>query len=192
MAGAAAQYLQSNPWAAPSTVAGAILSNATPNRISNATWGTPNLLLYTGGGGGGGARVSLARTYNPNNGDHMYGPDPSEGAQYGYYAENPQYFYLQTSGEASHVPLYRCWSSWVPQTGDHFLSTDPGCEGSTFEGVQGYIATSQLPGTVPLYRLYNAGLQDTFHTIDANEANYAAAWYGYVHQGITGYVYLTP
>ena len=51
VAGAAAQYLQGNPWAAPATVASAIISNATPNRISNATWPTPNLLLYTGGGG---------------------------------------------------------------------------------------------------------------------------------------------
>ena len=51
VAGAAAQYLEGNPWAAPSTVAAYIVSNATPNRISNATWPTPNLLLYTGGGG---------------------------------------------------------------------------------------------------------------------------------------------
>ncbi|HEY0025509.1 MAG TPA: protease inhibitor I9 family protein [Longimicrobium sp.] len=29
-------------------------------------------------------------------------------------------------------------------------------------------------------------------TVDWNEANYAANWYGYQHQGVIGYVYLTP
>lgn len=191
VAGAAALYLEGNPWASPATVGGTLLANATPNRVSGVTWPTPNLLLYTGGGGSS-ARVSLARTYNPNNGDHMYGFDPNEGSAWGYYAEYAQYFYLNNAGDGNHVPLYRCWSSWVPGTGDHFLSTDPNCEGSTFEGLQGYIATSQLPGTVPLYRLYHSGYQDTFYTTLWSEADYAATWYGYTHQGITGYVYLTP
>jgi hypothetical protein len=56
----------------------------------------------------------------------------------------------------------------------------------------GYIDTGQLPGTVPLYRLYNYSYQDTFYTTDWNEANYAATYYGYYHHGVTGYVYLTP
>jgi subtilisin family serine protease len=52
VAGAAALYLGSNPWAAPSTVNGAILSNATPNRLYGIGYGSPNLLLFTGSGGG--------------------------------------------------------------------------------------------------------------------------------------------
>ena len=191
VAGAAALYLEGNPWASPATVSAHILGTATPGRLSGLGWGSPNLLLFTGSGGGGGPRASLARTYNPNNGDHMYGFDPGEGWQYGYYAEYAQYFYLPQSPAGGHAALYRCWTPGN-QTGDHFLSTDPGCEGSTWEGVMGYVATSQVAGTVPLYRLYNPGLQDTFYTTDWGEADYAANWYGYYHQGVTGYVYTTP
>jgi subtilisin family serine protease len=62
VAGAAALYLQGNPSAAPSTVNGHITGNATPWKITNATSGTPNLLLYTGGGStppGGGTPPSV-------------------------------------------------------------------------------------------------------------------------------------
>ncbi len=47
VAGAAALYLAGNPYAAPSTVASAILSTATPNRLTGITGGAPNLLLHT-------------------------------------------------------------------------------------------------------------------------------------------------
>ena len=55
VAGAAALYLEGDPWAAPSTVGNAILTTATPGRLSYLGAGSPNLLLYsllTGGGGG--------------------------------------------------------------------------------------------------------------------------------------------
>ncbi|HET7461964.1 MAG TPA: S8 family serine peptidase [Longimicrobium sp.] len=64
VAGAAAQYLEGNPWAAPSTVAAYIVSNATPNRISNPTWPTPNLLLYVGGGAPAGSVEYRAHVAN--------------------------------------------------------------------------------------------------------------------------------
>jgi subtilisin family serine protease len=58
VAGATALYLETNPGATPSQVAGALKSNATPNTIqlhaSSTQNGTPNLLLnmlFTGGGG---------------------------------------------------------------------------------------------------------------------------------------------
>ena len=57
VAGAAALYLEGDPWASPYTVNAAIINNATPNRLSGVSWGTPNLLLYTGSGGGGTASV---------------------------------------------------------------------------------------------------------------------------------------
>src|SRR5687768_5079746 len=55
VAGAAALYLQGNPGASPSAVAGALTSNATPGKVQNPGSGSPNRLLYTGfiGGGGG-------------------------------------------------------------------------------------------------------------------------------------------
>ena len=53
VAGAAALYLQSNPWASPYTVNSAILSNASQYKLYNLGAGSPNLLLFTGSGGGG-------------------------------------------------------------------------------------------------------------------------------------------
>lgn len=47
VAGAAALYLEANPSAAPSAVADAIVSNATPDVLSGIGTGSPNLLLYT-------------------------------------------------------------------------------------------------------------------------------------------------
>lgn len=46
VAGVAALYLQSNPGALPATVANALISAATPDRVSNPT-GSPNRLLYS-------------------------------------------------------------------------------------------------------------------------------------------------
>jgi hypothetical protein len=46
-AGVAAQYLESNPFASAATVQGAIVGNATTNRIFNPGLGTPNRLLYS-------------------------------------------------------------------------------------------------------------------------------------------------
>jgi subtilisin family serine protease len=50
VAGAAALYLQSNPSATPATVNNALISTATPNKVTNAGTGSPNRLLYMGTG----------------------------------------------------------------------------------------------------------------------------------------------
>jgi subtilisin family serine protease len=51
VAGAAALYLQSNPSASPATVNNALISAATPNKVTNPGTGSPNRLLYVGTGG---------------------------------------------------------------------------------------------------------------------------------------------
>jgi subtilisin family serine protease len=51
VAGAAALYLEGAPTASPAAVGSAIVSNATPNRLSAIGAGSPNLLLYTLFGG---------------------------------------------------------------------------------------------------------------------------------------------
>jgi subtilisin family serine protease len=50
--GASALYLADHPDAAPAAVATALTGNATPDKISGAGAGSPNLLLFTGAGGG--------------------------------------------------------------------------------------------------------------------------------------------
>ncbi|WP_220480984.1 S8 family peptidase [Marilutibacter penaei] len=52
VAGIAALYLASNANASPSQVTNAITSNATPNKVSDAKSGSPNLLAYSIFGGG--------------------------------------------------------------------------------------------------------------------------------------------
>ena len=47
VAGAAALYLQRNPMASPSAVAGAIVGSTTANRIQDPETGSPNRLLFT-------------------------------------------------------------------------------------------------------------------------------------------------
>ncbi|HWM06704.1 MAG TPA: S8 family peptidase [Actinophytocola sp.] len=48
VAGAAALFLQNNPAATPADVAAGLAAAASPDKITNASPGTPNLLLYTG------------------------------------------------------------------------------------------------------------------------------------------------
>ena len=48
VAGVAALFLQGNPTATPAQVRAALITNATPNVISNVPASTPNLLLYAG------------------------------------------------------------------------------------------------------------------------------------------------
>ncbi len=47
VAGVVALYLQNNPNASASAVRDAVVNNATPNKVSNAGSGSPNLLLYS-------------------------------------------------------------------------------------------------------------------------------------------------
>jgi subtilisin family serine protease len=53
VAGAAALHLAANPTATPAQVTAAILNNATPNLVTDARAGSPNLLLFTLGTGNG-------------------------------------------------------------------------------------------------------------------------------------------
>jgi serine protease len=52
VAGVGALYLSANPASTPSAAETAIKTNATPNKITNAGSGSPNLLVYTGFIGG--------------------------------------------------------------------------------------------------------------------------------------------
>jgi hypothetical protein len=86
-------------------------------------------------------------------------------------------------------PLHRHWNAFIS---DHFYSLDPitnGAFGYGYEGTEGFASRSQLPGTVPLYRLWLDG-RDHFYTTSAPEAEFAQA-VGYQSEGVAGYVYPT-
>jgi subtilisin family serine protease len=77
--GASALYLADHPDAAPADVAAALTGNATPDKITGAGTGSPNLLLFTGSGGtpppppppptGCDAAANTARVAIPDAGD---------------------------------------------------------------------------------------------------------------------------
>lgn len=98
--------------------------------------------------------------------------------------------------------LYRYWGN-----GDHFYTTNvkeigtstPGQRGNhgyTSEGTQCLIYTSQVYGTVPLYRYYSAAVIDHFYTTNAKEIGTTTPGqsgnHGYKSEGVTGYCFPKP
>lgn len=138
-------------------------------------------------------RLAIHRLFDAATNDHFYSAYAYSGAP-AYTLEHYNYFFLEPSYTSGHIPLFICVPGPSSTSSDHWLSTDPDCEGRDVmevEAPSGYMATSELPGTVPLYRQYNALLDDTFHTIDLSEALYAEANYNYSAPVLMGYVYLT-
>ena len=84
------------------------------------------------------------------------------------------------------VPLYRYWSADI---GDHFYTTDPISDpaSTTYvsEGIQCYVATTQLPGTTPLYRYWSSDIGDHLYTTDPSIEILSV----YVSEGIACYVW---
>ncbi len=121
--------------------------------------------------------------------DHFFTTDPTQIATCGAQIENPAAFHLKTAASLpGTTELHRCFNAATHQT---FLTTDPHCEAwgdAAHRDALGLIATSQLPGTTPLYRLRHD--KDHFFTVDAAEAAAATA-NGYVSEGVAGYVWST-
>jgi subtilisin family serine protease len=93
--GAAALYLQSNPTAAPSAVAVALIANATTGVVSNPGSGSVNRLLYTGSAG------QTPPTDPPPTttcGTPVTGSLSGRGDADVYPTGSPQYFQATTSG----------------------------------------------------------------------------------------------
>jgi hypothetical protein len=83
------------------------------------------------------------------------------------------------------VNLFRCY---IPGTRDHFLAVSRTCGGIVVEAWLGAIATRELSGTTPLYRLYNRSNGDHFYTISSSERQ-SALNTGWVSEGVSGYGY---
>jgi len=89
-------------------------------------------------------------------------------------------------GGGGFQPFHRHWNAFI---NDHYYSLDAitnGGYGYGYEGTEGEASRTQIPGTVPLYRLFAAG-DDHFYTTNAAERDYAVA-VGYSDEGIAAYV----
>ena len=93
------------------------------------------------------------------------------------------------------VPFYR----FLNNEGNHFFTASRAealsamrSYGYRSEGICCYIAPTQLPGTVPLYRLRRPGRNSVHrYLIDQYEKDRLIAADGYVNEGIAGYVWTT-
>lgn len=137
--------------------------------------------------GVGGCRHGIHRSLHPTTGEHFYTASIEEAQCCGFVLENANFFQLYSGPHAGLVPFYRCYAPG----GFHFYTQDPGCEGVPVnEGVLGHIATAEgTAGSVPLYRLYLASNGDHFFTTSAAERDNAVNVFGYLYEGVAGFVW---
>lgn len=121
----------------------------------------------------------------------------------GWSSENGVVFYLEKKPQVTTAPLYRLYKG-APQR-EHFYTTDKSegdaavAQGWQYEGpaglenkIVGHIYKTQLPGTVPLYRLvrWNNDTADLVHRYTtSNAVKSSLVAQGYTYEKITGYLY---
>ncbi|WP_434445068.1 S8 family peptidase [Lentzea sp. E54] len=138
-AGVAALYLAANPGATPAQVRDALVTNATPNKVTSAGTGSPNRLLYSrfGGGGnppGGGTCSEFTGTGSLSGGQSAYQPD----GQYYQSTASGTHRGCLTGPSGSDFDLYlqkwngSAWASVAQGT------TEAADETVTYSGTAGY------------------------------------------------------
>ncbi len=138
---------------------------------------------------GHGERVALYRSVSTVNGGHLYSTDANDRNLRNFKLEGNAGYILgeQRDGVA---PLYRMSS----RNGDFLLTTDTNdinrMEGFGYrnQGVIGYIAITQMPGTQPFYRLVKPDGSGHFFTANPEERAQVLQS-GWRDEGITGYVW---
>jgi hypothetical protein len=146
------------------------------------------------------ANVPLYRLVS-SGGDHLYTASASERDQAikadGYRSEGVLGYVWDKKVPATE-PLYRLYKGSKSRH-DHFYTANPAerqqaesRDGYKAEGITGYIAKTQLPGTVPLYRLYSERSGEHFYTASEKEREFAEKNDGFKSEGIVGYVAPPP
>ncbi len=113
------------------------------------------------------------------------------------YAVEGTAFWAHTSQKENSLPVYRFFSS---RSGDHFytISSDEktslennSSAGYAYEGAAFWAYTSQVSGTVPVYRFLNSKNSDHFYTASSGEKDALInnpAW-GYNYEGVAFFVF---
>jgi hypothetical protein len=131
------------------------------------------------------SRIPVHRRYNAAIPDHFYTRTASEGTRDGWRTEANDYFYLASGSGSGYRWLYRC-----NVEGRHFVSLEQYCEaGVRAEEEMGRVATTQQPGTRPLYRLRHPKTRDRLTTWDTGERDRAVKG-GYRLEGTTGFAWV--
>ncbi|GAA4783501.1 hypothetical protein [Lysobacter hankyongensis] len=145
--------------------------------------------------------VALRSAYNAQYTDHFYTIDAQQHAtavgNHGY-ANTGILAYMEKTQQPSTRPFKRFFKG-APQL-DHFYTASATEEsqvlaaGYVYEGIEGYIYTTQVPGSVPMYRAakYDGATGDLVHkyTLSSTEL-YNLTTQGWGSDGLQGYVYTT-
>ncbi len=132
----------------------------------------------------GGCRIGVHRSFNPSTGGHFYTTNLAEAQCCGFNLEAADFYDLYSGSHPGLTAFHRC----IKPNGLHFYTQSANCEGTTLEGVMGYIATAAgTAGSIPLYRLFGGG--DHFYTTSAAERDNAINNLGYASEGVAGYVW---
>lgn len=141
---------------------------------------------------GGFTGREVFRLFNNKTKNHLsYHEMPSNWEDLGWRKEGTLGF-VSTTYFADARPMYVCymWSKDTNWDHKYFSTNDPGCEGQNqpnyFGYFEGYLASTQLPGTVPLYRCYIELTKDHFDTLSSNCEGEALAQF----EKLLGYIFL--
>ncbi|MFY0567481.1 hypothetical protein ACN28E_27160 [Archangium lansingense] len=151
---------------------------------------------------------ALKYVYSAESNDYFYSINPQdiESAIYIHgYDDLPGLIgtvgYVEATQQTNTLPLRRFYK-FVPET-DHFytISSDEAnlvlSWGWVDEGIEGYLWNSQVPGTVPVYRLnkWNPSTDDQVHYFATSSGDIQQKLsQGYSNDGVAGYIYtqVTP
>lgn len=144
------------------------------------------------------ARVPLYRLVAASSTDHLYTTSPQErdkAQSEGYKLEGVAGMVASTQVPGSE-PLYRLVRLAPGNKVEHFYTTSAAERDNAVktyhfreEGVAGYVAGSQVPGTVPLERLQDPRTGAYLFTESSQEANRAASAYHYQKEGVCCYLW---
>lgn len=151
----------------------------------------------------GPTRQNMRRFYNgflSTGGDHFYTMDKGYvNGTNGWGIENEAAWYAPTTQIPGTLNFYRMWNN-ADNVKNHFYTTsfqelqDAAAYGWQYEGTEGFIASSQQPGTIPLYHVYNSKVNDHVYTTDMGEIDllrnkYEYGYYIDASRFIAGYVW---
>jgi hypothetical protein len=126
------------------------------------------------------------RSLNNGNGVHLYTLDRAEASRAPWTLEVENYFFLHDAGGPGLRELYRC----LLASGSYLYTPDPNCEGAAGavrQGILGWMASSPLCDSTPLYRLVSRRAGHLY-TVSAAERDSAIAL-GLTNESIAGHVW---
>lgn len=133
-----------------------------------------------------GCRVAVHRAFGDG---HLYTTDLAAAQTNPFSVESQNYFYIYAEPSVAAEAIYLCRKP----DGKHLLTPAADCEGTGNPvGTLGAWAPADGCGAVPLYRAYHPPTNNHFFTLNAGERDNAVASFGYVSEGIAGYVWPAP